>query len=121
MRVNDKVFLYTGLGILLLALVIRGLGGPSILWISVLCIAIIFKIIFLVLALYGSKFKLELWLIFILVGVLMILISLLFKYVFPIVWLRNVLFYGAISLKVTGLVMMMISKLKTVKNGNKSS
>jgi uncharacterized membrane protein len=53
-----------------------------------------------------------LWLYLILAGVAMILVSMLFKNIFPLPVVRNILFYGAISLKISGLLLMFLQKKK---------
>lgn len=107
---NSKLLLYTGLTFLLIALITRWAGGGAILWIPVFSLAIILKAAFLFVTIRSRKFKWSLWLILILTGVIMIFVSLLFKYVFPIPLLRDILFYGAITLKIAGLILLFIGK-----------
>ncbi len=118
---NSKLFLYSGLSLLLIAIIIRWCGVPSVIWIPTFCTAILLKAIFLFTAFRTKGFKISLWLTFIIIGVAMILVSLLFKYIFPIPQLRNILFYGAITLKVSGLILMLVQKIKNPKEGNKSA
>ena len=121
MSINNKLFLYIGLGLLFIAIIIRWLGVCSVVWISMFCIAILLKIIFLVKVFRTKGFKMSLWLALILIGVAMILLSLIFKYVYPVVLLRNILFYGALTFKFSGLILMLIQKIKFTNNGNKSA
>jgi uncharacterized membrane protein YbaN (DUF454 family) len=108
----NKVFLYSGLGILLIAFTFQWAGMSTYYFWVLLSIAIVFKAFFLVSVFRLKGFKPSLWLYFILAGVAMILISLLFKTIFPIPVLYKILFYGAISLKITGLILMILSKMK---------
>lgn len=109
---NNKLFLYSGLSLLLIAIVIRYQGVESVVWIPVFGIAILLKSIFLINTFRSKEFKIRLWIKLIIIGVALILISLLFRYVFPIPWLRNILFYGAITLKISGLVLMFFEKIR---------
>lgn len=108
---NSKLYLYTGLSLLFIALLIRWAGGAAICWIPIFSLAIVLKAAFLFLIIRSRKFKWSLWLILILIGVAMMLASLLFKYIYPIPLLRNILFYGAIILKITGLVLIFVERL----------
>ena len=105
---NNHLFLYTGLSLLLAAFIIRWLGVPAFVWIPAFSMAILLKAIFLINIFHSKEFKMNLGLILILTGVAMILTSLLFKYTFPVLWLRNILFYGAIILKVSGFILMFV-------------
>jgi hypothetical protein len=110
---HKKIFLYTGLGILIIAFVVKFTVAPPAyyFWI-LLSAAIIFKMFFLIAVFSEKGFKPSLWLYLILTGVVLILISMLFKTIFSIPVLYKILFYGAISLKVTGLFLMIFSKSK---------
>jgi len=109
---NSKLFLYSGLTFLLIALIIRGFGGSTPVWVPVFGLAIILKATFLFVVVRSRKFKWSLWLTLILIGVIMIFISMIFKYILPIPLLRNILFYGALIFKVAGLVLIFTSKIK---------
>ncbi|MDL2257506.1 hypothetical protein LJC06_04805 [Bacteroidales bacterium OttesenSCG-928-I14] len=115
MKINNKVFLYTGLTLLFISLLIRGLGVTTGIWLPVFCVAILLKVIFLYNVFNTKGFKMSLWLGLILIGVALILISMIFRYLYPITLLRNILFYAAITFKVAGLVVMI--KDKMVKKG----
>ncbi|MDR2058157.1 MAG: hypothetical protein LBP83_07765 [Dysgonamonadaceae bacterium] len=108
----NKVFLYSGLGILFIAFTFHWAGMPAYYFGVLLSIAIVFKTLFLISVFRLKGFKPSPWLYFILAGVAMILISLLFKTIFPIPVLHKILFYGAISLKITGLILMFLSRMK---------
>lgn len=110
-KYNGKLLLYTGLSFLLIAIVIRGLGGSNTIWIPIFILAILLKTMFLFVIFRARKFKWSLWLTLIVSGVILIFISLLFKYVFPIPLLRDILFYSAIFLKITGLILIFIEKV----------
>lgn len=86
------------------------MGAPYAVWISTFSIAILLKAAFLVNVFQTKGFKISLWLLLIIIGVIMILVSLIFKHAYPVEWLRNILFYGAITLKISGLVLMFIQK-----------
>lgn len=110
MRINRKIYLFTGLGILLIAFIVRWIDAPLFYFRILFGIAISFKSIFLIFVFQEKGFKPGLWLYLILSGVAMILLSLLFKNIFPIPALHKTLFYGAIVLKISGLVRMLYSK-----------
>ncbi len=112
MKMNNKLFLYVGLSLLIVAVMIRWLEVSSAIWIPVFCIAILLKGVFLVNVFRFKGFNMSLWLTLILIGVILILISLLFKYVFPVPVVRNILFYGAITFKISGLALMLVQKIK---------
>jgi hypothetical protein len=111
-KVNNKVFLYSGLALLLTAFAIRWLrpGVPSVYFWLLVGIGITFKSVFLVTVFRRKDFKPALWLYFILAGVIMILVSLLFKQVYPMPSVRLTLFCGAIILKVSGLVLLVMQR-----------
>lgn len=104
--------MYTGLSLLVIAIIIRWLGLSSAVWIPAFGIAILLKGIFLVNVFRFKGFKMYGWLILILTGVVMILVSLPFKYVYPVPVVRNILFYGAIIFKISGLLLMFVQKIK---------
>ena len=106
------LFLYSGLGILLASFVCRWIGMPACCFWLLLGIAIILKTLFLVFTFKEKGFKPKLWLHFILSGVVLILFSLLFKTIIPIPTVYKVLFYSAITLKVTGLLLMIFYRRK---------
>ncbi|MDR1402922.1 MAG: hypothetical protein LBJ60_04370 [Tannerellaceae bacterium] len=111
-KVNPRVFLYSGLTLLLIALAVRW-SKPAIssvyFWI-LSGMAVALKLIFLICVFRRKDFKPALWLYFILAGVIMILVSLLFRYVYPVPPVRFALFYGAICLKVLGLILLIRRK-----------
>jgi hypothetical protein len=111
-KVNNKVFLYGGLALLFIAFAIRWLRpGISLVYFGVLLgMAITLKSIFLITIFRRKGFKPALWLYFILAGVIMILLSLLFKYAYPVPSVQLTLFYGAILLKVSGLILLFTQK-----------
>ena len=111
-RESKKQFLYIGLGILLAAFIFKWLGVAVCCFRMLLGAAIFFKLFFLVSVFRAKGFKLNLWLGLILSGVAMILLSMLFKTTFPMPALRTTLFYGAITLKISGLILMLFSQRK---------
>lgn len=106
----SKLLLYSGLSLLLVALVIRWLGASASLWISVFVLGIALKAAFLVVTFRARQFKWSLWLRLILIGVVLIFVSLVFRYVYPMPLIRDILFYGAIALKLSGLVLLFVEK-----------
>jgi hypothetical protein len=110
MKQPNKIFLYIGLGLLSIAVFVRWTGMFAYGFYPLLGMAILFKISFLVSVFRTKGFKPALWIYFILAGVAVIFISLLFKTIFPAPLLRNILFYGAIVLKITGLILLLLSK-----------
>jgi FtsH-binding integral membrane protein len=111
-KVNNKVFLYGGLTLLFTAFAIRWVRPDiSLVYFGVLLgMAITLKSIFLITNFRKKGFKPALWHYFILAGVIMILLSLLFKQVYPIPPVQLTLFYGAILLKVSGLILLLTQK-----------
>lgn len=107
---NNKYFLFAGLTLLLIAIVAQSMGASTVLWGILFGLAILLKGIFLYNIFRYKDFKMTLWLGLILAGVVMILVSLLFKYVFSMPILYNILFYGAITLKTSGLLLLIIQK-----------
>jgi len=103
-------FLYSGLGILTIAFIIKWLGVFLCCFWILLGIAITLKTLFLISLFREKGFKPSLWLYLILAGVAMILLSLLFKKIIPIAVLQKILFYGAIILKISGLIVMIYSR-----------
>ncbi|MGL4908471.1 MAG: GNAT family N-acetyltransferase [Bacteroidales bacterium] len=107
-RHRNKLLLYSALTLMLTAIVSKQLGLASVYWIPVFSIAILLKYVFLLTLLQARKFKLSLPLILIIIGVGFMLTSFIFKTAFPILWLHSTLFYGAIALKITGLILAII-------------
>lgn len=105
-QLDNRVYLYLGLALLLFSFVLRYLGASALVFWTVFGVAVFLKVFFLILVFRAKGFKPSLWLYLILAGVALIFISMLFKTLFPIPLLRNVLFYGAIALKLSGLVLM---------------
>jgi hypothetical protein len=107
-----RTFLYSGLGVLLVAFAAKWAGMAAYCFWTGLGIAVALKTLFLISVLRARKFRLGLWFCLILTGVGLILISLPFKTVFPVPLLHKVLFYGAVLFKVSGLILMLCSKGK---------
>ena len=106
------VFLSCGLCILLVAFVCRSAGLPAYcFWVS-FGMAITLKILFLVFTFIEKGFKPKPWLYCIQAGVALILLSMLFKTIIPMPAVYDVLFYGAITLKITGFLLMLFSLRK---------
>lgn len=119
-KLNNKVFLYSGLALLAIAFIIRYLGvGVSfyLFWI-LFGIAILLKALFLVGTFSKKGLKAGKWLCFILAGVILIFVSMVFKYLYPVPLLRDILFYGAITLKVIGLILMLTGKNNLTGSGS---
>lgn len=112
MRANNLIFLYAGLAFLLIAFIVRWLGtglSPYCFWVLI-GIAVCLKTIFLINVFRQKGFEPALWLYFILAGVVLIFVSMFFKYIYPVAILRSLFFFGAIALKVTGLILMFARK-----------
>ncbi|MDR1602250.1 MAG: hypothetical protein LBS42_07470 [Tannerella sp.] len=112
MRKSGKAFLYGGLGVLFIAFAVKWTGMSECVFRILLGTAIALKAVFLVYVFRAKGFRPGLWLYLILSGVAMILVSMLFRTAFPVPALSGILFYGAIALKVTGLILMLFSKRK---------
>jgi hypothetical protein len=113
MKDHNKKFLFSGLFLLSLAFAVRWLVGSELWFYSLLGTGILLKGIFLFNVFRKKGFHLGLGFSLILIGVVMILTSLLFKNIFPIPLLRNVLFYGALALKATGVVVLILQRRET--------
>ena len=103
------VFLSGGLCLLFVAFVCTRAGLPGYCFWLLFGMAIALKVLFLVFTFREKEFKPKPWLYFILTGVAMILLSLLFKTIIPMPTLQKGLFYGAVTLKTTGLLLMLFS------------
>ena len=110
---NRKIVcLLGGLCMLLIAFVCKYTGMPTYcFWVS-FGAAIALKTLFLVFTFKEKEFKPKLWLYLILAGVALILLSMLFKTIIPLTMVYKVLFYGAITLKTAGLLLMLFSSRK---------
>jgi len=109
-RKQKPAFLYAGLIILLIAFIGKWSNIPEPYFWILLGIAIMLKTLFLISMFRVEGFKPSLWLYFILAGVAMMLISMLFSptgFVF-----HKTVFYFAILLKTTGLILMLFSKFR---------
>lgn len=111
-RRRAQAFLYSGLMLLLVAFLIRWMapGLPAWVFWVLTVMAICLKAAFLVNVFRAKDFRPAPWLYFILAGVALIFVSMIFKYLYPIALLRHILFYGAILLKCTGLVLLLKEK-----------
>ena len=107
---GNKVFLYTGLIILLFAILIRWVWSLSTVFWILFVAAITLKVYFLITVFRAKGFKPGIWLYLILAGVVFIFLSILFKTVFHIPLLRDILFYAAICLKLAGLGVMILGR-----------
>jgi D-alanyl-D-alanine carboxypeptidase/D-alanyl-D-alanine-endopeptidase (penicillin-binding protein 4) len=109
-----KVFLYSGLTLLLAAFTAKWTGTPAGCFYLLLGAAIAFKTLFLITVFRHKGFRLSRGLCFILAGVFLILMAMLFKTIFPLPMLHTILFYGAIALKVTGLILLLRTNIKSI-------
>jgi hypothetical protein len=98
---------------MLLALTFKLTANMSDFWFRLLAgIAIALKTVFLVLTFRARGFKASRGLYFILTGVVVMLVSLLLKATADVPVLHRTLFYVAILLKITGVILM----AKKIKN-----
>ena len=102
-------FLYSALLMLLIAFICKWANLAAYIFWILLGIAIGLKILFLI-SVFRTKYKPGKGFYLILAGVGLIFISMFFKYIYPIFVLGKILFYAAIFLKITGLIMMIMSK-----------
>lgn len=109
---NNRLFLFSGLGLLFVAIVLRELGLSPIYWASTFSIAILLKSLFVFQTLRARNFALSWGVKLILIGVVTILISLIFRYLLPIEWLRAILFYSALGLKLSGVLLIAFEKIR---------
>jgi uncharacterized membrane protein YbaN (DUF454 family) len=108
---HRKKFLFVGLGILAFAGLLRWLCVPAPYVHFLFGMAIVCKAIFLFATLFlGKKPRMTLPLKLIIAGVVLILLSLPFKNLFPLPLLHKGLFYLAISLKVSALFLLLFKK-----------
>ncbi|MDR2466647.1 MAG: hypothetical protein LBD35_04565 [Prevotellaceae bacterium] len=107
------MFLYLGLSLMLLAFAFKLTANMSDFWFRLLAgIAIALKLTFLVLTFRAKGFKANRGLYFILTGVGVMLVSLLLKATVDVPALHRTLFFVAILLKITGVIIM----AKKIKN-----
>ncbi|MDR2147579.1 MAG: hypothetical protein LBE91_14090 [Tannerella sp.] len=112
-KTGNKLYLYIGLSLLVIAFAVRWLHVLPAYWFWILLgVAISFKTYFLILTFRNKSVKVGWWLYLILAGVVMIFASLLFKNIFPYPVIRNILFFGAILLKIIGLILLLTGKKK---------
>gem|GEM_PF-6976433 len=101
-----KVLLFTGLCFFgLAAFVLLAGWHPALFWV-LLCAGVCTKTAFLIFTFRMPDFRMSAGMYMILTGVTLILLSLLFKWVWVMPLLRNILFYSAITLKVSGVAML---------------
>ena len=108
---QSSFFLYIGLGVLLLAFIFRWTELPVFYFWTLFSIAIFLKALFLLFTFREKGFKPQLWFYLILAGVALIFLSIPFKTIVPIPLVYKVLFYSAITLKATGLVLLLFSRI----------
>ncbi|MDR1331255.1 MAG: hypothetical protein LBK07_04050 [Tannerella sp.] len=113
---SNKAFLYSGLGMLLVAFAAKWTGAPAYCFWTLLGVAILLKTLFLISVFQTKGFRPGLWLYLILTGVALILISMPFKTLIPVPALYKTLFYSAISLKAGGLILMLCSRKKKMSH-----
>ncbi|MDR0560012.1 MAG: hypothetical protein LBG92_07555 [Prevotellaceae bacterium] len=106
-----KIFPYAGFLLLAVAFAVKWTGCSVILFGILLSMAVALKTVFLISVFRTKGFRPDLGFYLILTGVAMILLFLLFKEfsLVPVV-LQRILFYGAISLKITGLIITIYTK-----------
>jgi hypothetical protein len=105
-----QLLLYAGLGLLALFFAARWAGAPAGLCWTLFGVAIACKTLFLIRVFSAKGFRAGGWLYFILAGVALMLLSMLFKTPFPAPALQQTLFYAALGLKATGLCLLMVKK-----------
>ncbi len=115
---HNKLFLYTGLTLLLLSLILKYFGAITVIYVPIFIAAIVLKLIFLI-NIFKQKNSLnKTGLYIILSGVVLIIISLIFKKAIPMPVVNKILFYMAITLKISG-VLHIITNRKTNLAKNK--
>ena len=105
-----RLLLYIGLGLLALFFAAGRAGAPAYLCWTLFGVAIACKTLFLIRVFSAKGFRAGSWLYFILAGVALILLSMLFKTPFPAPALQKTLFYAALGLKATGLCLLVFKK-----------
>ena len=107
-----KCFLFSGLGFIVFAFSIRWLGvTPAYYFWGLLFIAIMLKSTFLLLSIKEKgRLQLSTGLYFILAGVVLILLALILKATGTMPLFYKLTLYEAITLKVTGLILMLRGK-----------
>jgi FtsH-binding integral membrane protein len=105
----DKILLYAGLLILCVSFIFKRENNPVLFGI-LLSTAILLKVFFLITVFQAKGFKQEGWLYLMLTGVAVMLFSLFFKNSLPV--LHKLLFYLAISLKLSGLLLLIFQNKK---------
>jgi hypothetical protein len=107
---SNKIFIYAGLLLLFVAFAVKWTGCSDVLFWILLGMAIVFKVTFLISLFRAKDFKPDLGFCLILTGVVMILLFLIFRELSLASVLQKILFYVAISLKVSGLIIMICRK-----------
>ena len=110
---KNRAFLYAGLSILAITFVVKWTVDSAILFYILFGIAILLKVTFLINIFRTKGFQPNLGFYMILIGIAMMLTSLLFKKIIPASALQKLLFIGAIALKISGLILMIIDSRKT--------
>ena len=113
-RKPRKAFLYSGLLTLIFAFLCKWTAMPAYSFWGLFCISISLKTLYLI-SVFRTKAKLNAGFYFILAGIGIILIFMFFKYIYPIRLLNKILLYVAISLKVTGLILMIFTGKQSEK------
>lgn len=103
---SNRLLLYCGLTLVTTSFIAKWtLNISDLLFYVLLGVAISCKILFLLSHMQAKGFKMDIGIYFILTGVGLMLLSMLFKTIFPIPVLQQILFYTAISLKITGVIL----------------
>ena len=106
---QKRTILYGGLLLLGMAVFLRWIGLSSPYWELLFGAGILLKVLFLVLTIRAKESKFYPWLCFLLPGVVLMLLSLLLKAVFPDSIIRMPLFIGSITLKTIGLLLIIFT------------
>ncbi len=109
---KKKLFLFGGLFLFALSGLSFLAGFTPMAGFILMAGGVSLKTLFLIQLFRTPDFKVSLEIYLILFGVALILISLLFKNIFPFPLLRNIFFYSAITLKITGVTLLFFQKKK---------
>jgi hypothetical protein len=110
---SPKYYLFSGLIAIIAALIIRDQNFPLIYFFLVLLAGVFLKSVFLIKAIKSGNIKQSPALFILLTGVLMVLLSMVFKYGFGFEYFSGFLLFIGIGLKVfSGLYLLVVKYLK---------
>lgn len=105
---RSRISVYIALLLLFAAMLLKYFGAPNAIFWTLFGMAILLKVLFLITILSSKGFKMTIGMYLILIGVLIILVSILLKWFPNLFVLQRILFFLAITLKVSGLILIVL-------------